>query len=78
MEEVGVLAAIGGCLGEDFCILTEDLDVVKEGPDVSNGEVWGWGRRARLVQPFVMVGGLGRLEGLGCVGGWHQWGKTLC
>jgi hypothetical protein len=53
MEEVGVLAAIGGCLGEDFCILTEDLDVVKEGPDVSNGEVWGWGRQARLVQPFV-------------------------
>jgi hypothetical protein len=31
MEEVGVLAANGGCLGEDFCILTEDLDVVEEG-----------------------------------------------
>jgi hypothetical protein len=36
MEEVGVRARIEGCLGEDFGVLTEDLDGVEEGPDVSD------------------------------------------
>jgi hypothetical protein len=69
MEEVGVRAAIGGGLGEDFGVLTEDLDVVEEGPDVSDWEGWRGGRRARLVKPFVVVGGRGGLEGLGGEGG---------
>ena len=58
-------ATIGGCLGEDVGVLTEDLDGVEEGPDVSDWEGWSGGRRARLMQPFVVVGGRGTLEGLG-------------
>jgi hypothetical protein len=41
MEEVGVWSAIGGGLGEDFGVLTEDLNVVEEGPDVSDWEGGG-------------------------------------
>ena len=62
-------AAIGGGLGEDFGVLTEDLDVVEEGPDVSDWEGGGGRWRAGLVEPFVVVGVGGGLEGLGGEGG---------